>query len=76
MRQWTVMARPSNRESPPRPPAYSPARQPQTRPRDPALQQRAWAALMLALISLYAMLMIGEISLVPMLNRRASSARW
>lgn len=56
------MARPSNRESPPRPPAYPPARQPQARlPGDPVLQQRAWAALMLAVISLCAMLMIGNV---------------
>jgi hypothetical protein len=56
------MARPSNRESPPRPPGYPPSRQPQTRPpSDPALQQRAWAALMLAVISLCAMLMIGNV---------------
>jgi hypothetical protein len=56
------MARPSSRKSPPRPPAYPPSRQPQTRlPGDPVLQQRAWAALMLAIISLCAMLMIGNI---------------
>jgi hypothetical protein len=56
------MARPSNRNSPPRPPAYPPTRQPQTRPPgDPALQQRAWAALMLGVISLFALLMIGNV---------------
>jgi hypothetical protein len=30
-------------------------------PGDPALQQRVWAALMLAIISLFAMLMIGNV---------------
>jgi cytochrome bd-type quinol oxidase subunit 2 len=56
------MARPSNRKPPLRPPAYPPSRQPQTRPpSDPALQQRAWAALMLGVISLCAMLMIGNV---------------
>jgi hypothetical protein len=57
-----VMARPSNRQSPPRPPVYPPSRQPPARPpADPALQQRAFAALMLAVISLCAMLMIGNV---------------
>jgi hypothetical protein len=56
------MARPTDRQpSPPaRPPAYppSPAARP---PADPGLQQRAWAALLLAFISLFAMLMIGNV---------------
>jgi hypothetical protein len=57
-----VMVRPSNRESAPRPPAYPPSRQPSRQPPgDPALQQRVWAALMLAIISLFAMLMIGNV---------------
>ncbi|HEY7263955.1 MAG TPA: hypothetical protein VH589_21045 [Trebonia sp.] len=34
---------------------------PQGPPADPALQQRAWAALMLAFISLFAMMMIGNV---------------
>lgn len=61
------MARLTDRQQqpPPRPPAPPGAPGPfGLRPRpptDPALQQRAWAALMLAFISLFGMLMIGNI---------------
>ena len=56
------MARLTDNQTPPRPPLYSPpgARPPRP-PADPALQQRVWAALMLALISLFAMTMIGNV---------------
>lgn len=56
------MARSPDRQTPPRPPAYT--RQPLRPPRipaDPALQQRAWAAVLLAIISLVGMLMIGNL---------------
>jgi ABC-type amino acid transport system permease subunit len=47
---------------PPRPPLYSPPGvRPPRPPADPALQQRAWAALMLAVISLFGMMMIGNV---------------
>jgi 4-amino-4-deoxy-L-arabinose transferase-like glycosyltransferase len=47
------MSTPQDRRTPPRPPAYS--RQPPPKPQapDPVLQQRAWAAVLLALISLF-----------------------
>ena len=56
------MARLTDKQTPPRPPLYSPpgVRSPRP-PADPALQQRVWAALMLALISLFAMTMIGNV---------------
>jgi predicted PurR-regulated permease PerM len=44
----------------PRPPGPAGLRPPRP-PADPALQQRAWAALMLAVISLIAMMMIGNV---------------
>jgi len=63
------MARPTDQQTPPehRPPAPRPGPgsgfgpRPQRQPADPALQQRAWAALLLAVISLFAMMMIGNI---------------
>lgn len=54
------MARFTQRQqTPPRPPAYQPARSPRP-PADPALQQRSWAALMLAVLSLFAMMMMSS----------------
>ncbi len=59
------MARLTDQQLPPRPPSYPPpgARPPRPPrpPTDPALQQRAWAALMLAVISLFGMMMIGNV---------------
>ena len=56
------MARLTDKQTPPRPPLYSPPGvRPPRPPTDPALQQRVWAALMLALISLFAMTMIGNV---------------
>ena len=56
------MARLTDKQTPPRPPLYSPPGvRPPRPPADPALQQRVWAALMLALISLFAMTMIGNV---------------
>jgi ABC-type amino acid transport system permease subunit len=57
------MARPTDRQrNPPRPPRYpSSGVRPPRPPADPALQQRVWAALMLAIISLFAMMMIGNV---------------
>jgi hypothetical protein len=54
------MARFDRQQTPSRPPAYQPARMrpPQT-PADPALQQRSWAALMLGVLSLFAMMMMS-----------------
>ncbi len=56
------MARLTDKQLPPRPPVHSPpgARPPRP-PADPALQQRAWAARMLAVISLFGMMMIGNV---------------
>jgi len=54
------MPRLTDRPQPPSPYA-PPGPRPPRPPADPALQQRAWAALMLAVISLFAMLMIGNI---------------
>lgn len=60
------MARPTGRQQPPPPPRSpflgpgTPGLQPPRPPADPALQQRAWAALMLALISLIGTMMIGN----------------
>jgi predicted PurR-regulated permease PerM len=52
------MARFTDRQqTPPRPPAYQPLRQ--RPPADPALQQRSWAALMLAVLSLIAMMLMS-----------------
>ena len=53
------MARPTDQQQPPRsaPPALRSTRP----PADPALQQRVWAALMLAIISLLAMMLIGNV---------------
>jgi hypothetical protein len=55
------MARFTDRQqTPPRPPAYQPARmRPPQPPADPALQQRSWAALILAVLSLFAMMMMS-----------------
>jgi ABC-type amino acid transport system permease subunit len=47
-------------QQPPRPTA-PPALRPARPPADPALQQRVWAALILAVISLLAMMMIGNV---------------
>ncbi len=48
-------------QTPQRPPAYQPARaRPPRPPADPALQQRSWAALMLAVLSLFAMMMMSS----------------
>ena len=66
------MARPSDQQTPTPPPEHRPPAprpgpgsgfgpRPQRQPADPALQQRAWAALLLAVISLFAMMMIGNI---------------
>jgi small-conductance mechanosensitive channel len=60
--QWIVMARSPQRQSPNRPPAYPPSRSPLAQqPADRELQQRAWAALLLAIISLFGMMMIGNV---------------
>lgn len=54
------MARFTQRQqTPPRPPAYQPPRSPRP-PADPALQQRSWAAVMLAVLSLFAMMMMSS----------------
>ena len=53
------MARLTDRQQPP--PYSPPGLRPPRPPADPALQQRAWAALMLAFISLFGMLMIGNV---------------
>lgn len=53
------MTRLTDRQQPP--PYSPPALRPPRPPADPALQQRVWAALMLACISLFAMLLIGNI---------------
>jgi predicted PurR-regulated permease PerM len=53
------MARLTDQKQPP--PSSSPALRPARPPADPALQQRVWAALMLAIISLLAMMMIGNV---------------
>ena len=46
-------------QTPQRPPVYPPrARQPRP-PADPALQQRSWAAVMLAILSLFGMMMMS-----------------
>ena len=60
------MARLTDRQNPPPPPAPPRAPgsyglRPVRPPADPSLQQRAWAALMLAILSLFAMLMIGNV---------------
>src|SRR6516165_5721797 len=56
------MARLTDKQTPPRPPLYRPPGvRPPRPPADPALQQRVWAALMLALLSLFAMMMIGNL---------------
>ena len=53
---------PEHRRSAPRPgPGSGFGPRPPRRPADPALQQRAWAALLLAVISLFAMMMIGNV---------------
>jgi hypothetical protein len=65
------MARPTDQQTPTPPPEQRPPAprpgpgsgfgpQPPRRPADPALQQRAWAALLLAVISLFGMMMIGN----------------
>jgi len=60
------MARLTDRQPPPssppgpRPPGHAGLRPPRP-PADPALQQRAWAALMLAFISLFGLVMIGNV---------------
>jgi hypothetical protein len=55
------MARFTDRQqTPPRTPAYQPARvRPPQPPADPALQQRSWAALMLAILSLITMMLMS-----------------
>lgn len=53
------MARPTDRQQPP--PYSPPGARPPRLPADPALQQRAWAALMLAVLSLLSMMMIGNV---------------
>jgi hypothetical protein len=59
------MARLTDRQPPSSPPGSPSPRpaglRPPRPPADPALQQRAWAALMLAVISLIAMMMIGNV---------------
>jgi predicted PurR-regulated permease PerM len=55
------MARFTDRQqAPPRPPASQPPRvRPPQPPADPALQQRSWAALMLAVLSLITMMLLS-----------------
>lgn len=53
------MARLTDQKQPP--PSSPSALRPTRPPADPALQQRVWAALMLAVISLLAMMMIGNL---------------
>jgi len=56
------MARLTDRQQTPPPPVRSPSGFRPPRPAaDPALQQRVWAALMLALISLVSMMLIGNL---------------
>jgi hypothetical protein len=59
------MARPTDRAQPGPPPARSPFLPPEPRPQlppaDPRLRQRAWAALFLAVLSLIAMMLIGNL---------------
>jgi ABC-type amino acid transport system permease subunit len=58
------MARLTDRRQtpPPPPPMRAPSGfRPPRRPTDPVLRQRAWAALMLAIISLFGMMMIGNV---------------
>ena len=56
------MARLTDRQQTPPPPVRSPSGfRPVRPPADPALQQRVWAALTLAVLSLIAMMMIGNI---------------
>jgi hypothetical protein len=58
------MARLTGRQQtpPPPPPMRAPSGfRPPRPPTDPVLQQRVWAALVLALISLFAMMMIGNV---------------
>lgn len=48
-------------QTPPRPPTYQPPRsRPPRPPADPALQQRSWAALMLAVLALFAMMLMSS----------------
>lgn len=48
-------------QTPPRPPAYQPPRpRPPRIPADPALQQRSWAAVLLAILSLFAVMMMSS----------------
>jgi predicted PurR-regulated permease PerM len=55
------MARQTDRQ-PPAPPVRSPSgRQGQRPPADPVLQQRVWAALVLAVLSLLSMMLIGNV---------------
>jgi small-conductance mechanosensitive channel len=60
------MARPTDRAKPrtppPRSPFLPPAPHKQLPPAAPALQQRAWAGLVLALLSLITMLLIGNLA--------------
>ena len=56
------MARLTDRQQPPPPPARSPSGlRPQRPPADPVLQQRVWAALTLAVLSLLSMMLIGNV---------------
>jgi hypothetical protein len=66
------MARPTDQQTPAPPPSHRPpvsrpgpgsgfGPRPPRQPADPALQQRAWAALLLAVISLFGMMMIGNL---------------
>ena len=66
------MARPTDQQTPKPPPSHRPPAprpgpgsgfgpRPPRQPADPALQQRAWAALLLAVLSLFAMMMIGNV---------------
>ena len=56
------MARLTDKQTPPRPPLYSPPGvRPPRPPADPALQQRVWAALTLAVLSLLSMMLIGNV---------------
>jgi O-antigen ligase len=61
MARLTDRPQPGSQPPPPRSPFLSPAPRPQLPPAAPALQQRAAAALVLALLSLIAMMLIGNL---------------
>ena len=61
MTRITDRPEPGSQPPPPRSPFLPPAPRPQLPPADPVLQQRAAAALVLALLSLIALLLIGNL---------------